>query len=144
MPAPRSVATDLRRWAAGTHETEAAVELLLRACRGRLVDPHWPWIGRLPSGRYRLNPAAIQRCRGMYGGELRVLAVAQALLTAGPLWHPAGVLTGLNRADLTLVLAAFSHAAGSHEDVEPHADGGRNTRPLGPVVPWPKTQGRAA
>ena len=49
------------------------------------------------------------------------------------------IITGLDRANLHLVLAALAHAAGSHEhaDVVVGPDGlGHLTRP-GPVVAWP-------
>ena len=68
-----------------------------------------------------------------------MLAVVQALLTSGPLWHVGGVLAGLDRPTLTLVLAAFAHAAGSHEQAEAAVPGDwLSLRIVGPVVPWPE------
>ena len=42
MAGGQAVAAGLRAWAAGMYETEAAAELLIRACRGLLVDPGGP------------------------------------------------------------------------------------------------------
>lgn len=38
------IATELRNWARGCHATEAAVELLIKACGGRFVEPGQPWL----------------------------------------------------------------------------------------------------
>ena len=40
------------------------------------------------------------------GGEQRVLAIVQALADAGPLWNLGGILAGVDRDNLTLILAA--------------------------------------
>ncbi|HEV7726225.1 MAG: uncharacterized protein JWQ26_1421 [Modestobacter sp.] len=72
------------------------------------------------------------------GGELRVLRAA-ASLADGQAVDLADLTAGVDREELTLLLAALAHAAGSHEhsavvrDPEgvPHAGG-----LLGPVVSW--------
>jgi hypothetical protein len=43
------IAAELRDWARGCHLTEAAVELLIRACGGRFVDPGQPWLRTGPT-----------------------------------------------------------------------------------------------
>ena len=73
------------------------------------------------------------------GGELRLLRAAASLADGQPV-DLADLTAGVDREQLTLLLAAVAHAAGSHEhhdllrddDGSPH-DGAL----LGPVVPWP-------
>jgi hypothetical protein len=73
------------------------------------------------------------------GGELRLLRAAASLADGQPV-DLADLTAGVDRAELTLLLAALAHAAGSHEHADmagdpdglPH-DGGA----LGPVVGWP-------
>jgi hypothetical protein len=73
------------------------------------------------------------------GGELRLLRAAASLADGQPV-DLADLTAGLDRPELALLLAALSHAAGSHEhravvrDGEgvPHAGAA-----LGPVVAWP-------
>jgi hypothetical protein len=73
------------------------------------------------------------------GGQLRLLRAAASLADGQPI-DLADLTGGLDRQELALLLAALSHAAGSHEhravvrDVEgvPHAGA-----TLGPVVVWP-------
>ena len=38
------IAGELCTWARGCRSTDAAVELLIRACGGRFVDPGQPWL----------------------------------------------------------------------------------------------------
>ena len=73
------------------------------------------------------------------GGQLRLLRAAAGLAEGQPV-DLADLTAGLDRAELTLLLAAFAHAAGSHEDHAVIRDGGGARRagpPLGPVVAWP-------
>jgi hypothetical protein len=73
------------------------------------------------------------------GGQLRLLRAAASLADGQPL-DLADLTAGVDRVELTLLLAAVAHAAGSHEhhlavrndDGPPHEG-----PPLGPVVPWP-------
>ena len=73
------------------------------------------------------------------GGELWLLRVAAGLADGQPV-DLADLTAGVDRAELTLVLAALAHAAGSHEQSDvvrddeglPHAGA-----PLGPVLAWP-------
>ncbi|MCZ2825399.1 MULTISPECIES: hypothetical protein [unclassified Modestobacter] len=67
---------------------------------------------------------------GGSGGQLRLLRAAASLAEGQPL-DLADLTAGLDRAELVLLLAALSHAAGSHE----HDDG--DGASVGPVVPWP-------
>jgi hypothetical protein len=136
MTGGAGVAAGLRAWAAGMYETEAAAELLIRACRGLLVNPGRPWIQSSRSG-YWLDTDALGSA-AVSAGERRVLAVVQALATAGPLWNVGGVLAGLDRSQLALVLASLAHAGGSHEQVHVTVtETGLSFEPLPALVPWP-------
>ncbi|WP_222192586.1 hypothetical protein [Modestobacter italicus] len=73
------------------------------------------------------------------GGELRLLRAAASLADGQPV-DLADLTAGVDRAELTLLLAAVAHAAGSHEQADEARgpdglvlDGGL----LGPVVAWP-------
>ena len=81
------------------------------------------------------------------GGERRVLLVAASLAGGVPV-DLSDAVSGLDRANLSLVLAALSHANGSHEHAEfvgeaEQPGGPLVVRPgsprltLGPVHPWP-------
>jgi hypothetical protein len=133
------VGAGLREWARGLYAVEAAVELLLRAFGGRFASPGCGWVVVDASGdRVWLDVEAMD-AGWASGGEQRVLAVVEALAGGDPLADLPGLLAGLDRTNLVLVLAAFSHAAGAHEHGGPVAvDGTWNpsTRP-GPVVAWP-------
>ena len=134
------------QWSAGWLALEAAVELLIRACEGRFADPGNPWILQDKPGRpYWLDAAAIsQNSSGLSGGERRVLAVVQALATGCGVWDLGGVLAGLERRQLALVLAAMAHAGGSHEHVDVTVTAhGLSWQPVGSLFPWPNDPARA-
>jgi hypothetical protein len=137
------VVAGLRGWAAGSYADEAAVELLARAFGGRFASLAYPWVRRGDSGRPWLDPARFVDATGVYsGGEQRVLSVVEALTGGRPVPDLPGVLAGVDRPTLALVLAAFSHAAGAHEHQETShgAQGLLFSRP-GPVVAWPAVVG---
>ena len=72
-------------------------------------------------------------------GQLRLLRAAAGLADGQPV-DLADLTAGVDREELTLVLAALAHAAGSHEHAEVvrSDDGSGDARlALGPVVPWP-------
>ncbi|MCZ2830002.1 hypothetical protein O2W14_14275 [Modestobacter sp. VKM Ac-2986] len=74
------------------------------------------------------------------GGERRLLRAAASLAEGQPV-DLADLTAGLDRGELTLLLAALAHAAGSHEhhDVLRDGDGLSQDGPLlGPVVAWPQ------
>lgn len=128
----------LRAWAGGVYATEAAVELLVRSFGGRFADPSQPWI-RHRLGGYWLDTDALAEMSGaLSSGQSRVLAVVQALAANRPLADLGDVLAGLDRENLVLILAAFSHAAGSHEHALVRCDGPTASyyQP-GPIVLWP-------
>lgn len=108
----------LRQWARGIYPLEAAVELLVRAHAGRFAREGWEWI-ETHENRFTLNAERItEDTTGVLsGGERRLLHIAAALAGAAPanLYED---VPGLDRHTLDLVLAAISHAAGSHDDHE--------------------------
>jgi hypothetical protein len=131
----------LRAWAKGSYPEEAAVELLARAFGGRFADQGWPWVRSCEhSGWYWLDPDAIWTGTGtLSSGERRMLNVIAALIGGQPLTDLGGTLTGLDRRNLALVLAAFAHAAGSHEQsvlIMTGNDTATLERP-GALVAWP-------
>jgi hypothetical protein len=72
------------------------------------------------------------------GGQLRMLRAAASLADGQPV-DLADLTAGVDRQELTLVLAAIAHAAGSHEHADDLPfDGSPSARGLqGPIVPWP-------
>ena len=76
---------------------------------------------------------------GGSGGQLRLLRVAASLAEGQPV-DLADLTAGLERRELTLLLAALAHAAGSHEHREVRRDGDGVPQVgalLGPLVAWP-------
>lgn len=131
------VIADLRAWAKGVYGTEAAVELLARAFDGRFAEPGWPWI-KLDE-RAWLEPEEILEHAGVLsGGERRLLEVVASLAGVHQV-NLMDVLSGTDRDVARLVVAAVSHAAGTHEQVEVLDDpsAGAVTVQPGPVVEWP-------
>lgn len=133
--------TRLRQWAAGLLPAQAAVELVLRAFGGRFADPGLPWV-RLDGDVTWLDPDSLRdHAAVLSGGERRLLFVVASLLDEGPL-DIVDVVTGLDRANLQLVLAALAHASGSHTaTVVEHVDGTVRFSTPGPLIPWPDSQG---
>ena len=73
------------------------------------------------------------------GGQLRLLRAAASLADGQPV-DLADLTAGVDRKELTLLLAALAHAAGSHEhrSAVRDRDGAPHGGPLlGPVVAWP-------
>ncbi|GAA3630995.1 hypothetical protein [Microlunatus ginsengisoli] len=139
------VVEGLRSHARGDYAQEAGVELLVRAFGGRFTDQGWPWIqaGDRP-GWYWVDADAILANWGVLsGGECRVLAVAAALVGYGPLDELGATLSGLDRRNLELVLAAMAHAGGSHQHAGLADDNGRlRLVRLPAVIGWPDAPAR--
>ncbi|MDT0164471.1 ABC transporter ATP-binding protein [Actinotalea sp. AC32] len=133
--------TRLRQWAAGRPPAQAAVELVLRAFRGRFADPGLPWV-RVDGDVTWLDPDTLRdHAAVLSGGERRLLFVVASLLDERPL-DIVDVATGLDRENLQLVLAALAHAGGSHSStVLEHVDGAVRFSSPGPLVPWPDSEG---
>ncbi|MGI8457474.1 MAG: hypothetical protein ACR2LI_05125 [Propionibacteriaceae bacterium] len=145
-PPAAAVHASLRAWASGSYGDEAAVELLIRSFDGRFALPGWPWVApRERPGEYWLDAEAINQATGqLSGGEQRVLAVVAALADSQPLERNlADVISGVDRNNQTLILAALSHAGGAHQhnDYQRRSDGTYAISEAGALVPWPETAG---
>jgi hypothetical protein len=137
----------LRAWARGAYAEEAAVELLARAFGGRFASAGWPWVRPCDrNGWFWLDPEAIWvGSRMLSGGERRLLSVVAALVGGQPLADLGGTLAGLDRRNLELVLAAFAHAAGSHEQsLMKMTDAGPRFQRVEPLVDWPSVERMAS
>lgn len=147
MTNPRRVMDGLRASARGIYASEAAAELLIRAFHGRFASPDWLWIhegNRV--GHYWLDPESLLAYSGgLSAGERRVLSVVAALASSGSLTDMGDVLTGVDRGNLHLILTAFAHAGGSHDQVEVTIthDGYSTTR-LPALLAWPSVVEEAA
>jgi hypothetical protein len=136
----------LREWGRGWYATEGAVELLIRSFGGRFASAGQPWVRRRSSGGFWLDGDALAEHTGaLSGGEQRVLAVVRTLASGEPLTEVASILAGVDRDNLTLILAAFSHASGAHEHTATRRteDGTREFYRPGPLLPWPGDEGAA-
>ena len=130
---------DLRTLAAGDYPEEAAAEMLIRGFHGQFAAPGNPWIERGTNGRPWINFRSIPEHIDRYsGGERKFLMLAASLGDAAPV-ELGEILPGMDRHMLDLVLAAFAHAAGSHEhsSVLQNADGTTSFTRLPPLHPWP-------
>jgi hypothetical protein len=107
----------LRRWARGLYALEAAVELLARAMGGRFTQPGWPWIQPNDDpGTWWLDVTQLtdDTTGALSGGERRLLALV-ASLAGGQRVDLSDAVSGLDRENIQLVLAAIAHTAGSHQ-----------------------------
>ena len=105
------IAAELRDWAGGCHSTEAAVELLIRACGGRFVEPGQPWLRTNDRGIIRLDAQGIgQYSHAVSSGERHILALVEALALGAPLEDVGGLMASLDPYHLGLVLAVLRHA----------------------------------
>lgn len=137
----------LRDWAKGDYPQEAGIELLIRAFDSQYAQRGCPWVKPCDRpGWLWLDVATLLDHQAVCsGGQRRVLSVVAALVDDRPIADLGDILAGLDRTNLRLVLAALSHAAGSHE----HAELIRRSDelvfvPLPALVPWPDETRRAA
>ncbi|QOT19445.1 hypothetical protein [Paenarthrobacter sp. YJN-5] len=106
---------DRRSWAKGSLPLEAATELLLRGFSGRFAEPGWPWV-RTEDGRPWIDFDSVpDEIGGLSSGEQRFLMIA-ASLGGDDVRISLSDEMSLDRTLLELVLAAISHAAGTHQD----------------------------
>lgn len=136
-------ADGLRNWAAGSHAYTAAAELLIR--RAFLLNG--PWVEYNADRQWWwFNAEQVHALSGeLSGGERRLLSIAASLCDEFPI-QLGDAVQGLDRENLSLVLAAIAHAAGTHEQSEMMTeradDGGLKLLGfvnLGPLFPWPLT-----
>lgn len=147
---PDDLNHELRAWASGDLGLEAAVDLLTRAAllkryarSGSPLLGHAVWIdfddarGDLLARRLGPDEQAVVGVALALSGCASTVVVD--LSTLG------GVIARASRRTLALVLAAISHAAGTHLDTEPTVVRSLSGRPvavphprtLGPLYPWP-------
>ncbi|MCO7219512.1 hypothetical protein [Klenkia sp. PcliD-1-E] len=151
---PVDLESALLRGALGEFTAEAAVLLLANAghwlpqlAAGDLIhvetdeDDTAPPTGQVPGIAWAavtwnaINEAlAAGRIQGS-NGQVRLLHAAASLADSRPL-DLGDTASGLDRQHLQLLLAAISHAGGSHEQRDVDA-GGQPGEPLPPLVPWP-------
>lgn len=133
----------LRAWAAGSCPDAAAGELLTRAFSGRFAATGRPWIAADADGHERLDADSLRVASALSGGEHRILTLVAALVDGQPV-EIVDFVSGLDRHHLDLVLAALAHAAGSHEHTAMtlDAEGRGHLTNLGPLHPWPDSDGR--
>jgi hypothetical protein len=133
---------DLRAWAKGMYTYEAATELLLRAFNGRYADARQPWIRTDDSGKPWIDFESIpELIGGSSTGERSILLLAASIAADVPI-ALGDTVSGLDRENLQLVLAAIAHTGGSHEhsDVRTSDDGTMVLHgKLDSLYPWPRT-----
>ncbi len=155
------LAEALLRGASGMYTAEAAIRLLLAhgVWPVRLAAAHFielsdedePEEPRYAGVGWRHAVAALDAgtLTGGSGSDNRVLRIAASLSELGVPVDLADAVTGLDRRNLALVLAALSHANGSHEHKDYAAERPADGRPvvitadnpvleLGPVFGWPQ------
>ena len=137
------VVEQLRTGARGSLPLEASVELLARAFDGRFARADQPWIRIEPSGATWLDDQFLAASlAGLSGGERRVLTVVAALADANSARRVdlTDIVTGIDQANLDLVLAALAHASGSHQHARlvPAGHGSSaHLEPLTTLHAWP-------
>ena len=135
-------AEGLRAWAKGLYPLEAATELLIR---GGFAQSWRPWVLGRDHGGYWIDFTEIPvNVGGASGGERRFLLFAASLSDVVDL--PGDTLgdlvSGLDRGNVNLILAAIAHAAGTHEGsrITYDAESGRPTgfeQITESLHPWP-------
>jgi hypothetical protein len=135
----------LRAWAKGIYALEAATELLIRGFGGKFAQPGNPWVGYDPthgSGSWWIEFEKIPEETGaLSGGERRFLDLVASLGADVPV-AMGDILSGMDRTNLVLAMAAMSHASGAHEHsgLRISEDGQRMIRDsslTGALVAWP-------
>jgi hypothetical protein len=105
------IASELRNWARGCNSIEAAVELLIKACGGRFVEPGQPWLQTDNRGITWLDAQTIALySHAVSSGERHILALVEALALGKPLEDVGGLMASLEPSHLDLVLAVLRHA----------------------------------
>ena len=111
------VIAGLRTWASGTPTTEAAVDLLIQMDLVRLRWVHSADMDRLHRLDVSTLVADLAAASTLSSSERKVLAIVASLAGGQPAdFSLAGVLRGLGRTHLELILAAIAHAGGQVDD----------------------------
>ena len=144
---PTSHFERLRSCARGDHGKEAATELLIRSFGGLYATIGHPWIHIDNPDRAHIDFDEL--ARRLHAGGTWSAAEHRLLTLAASLGADDGFLRdnvpNLTRDHLALMLAAISHAGGSHEhtpvpvffDSTGHPHRNPDRQRLGPLYPWP-------
>ena len=103
--------------------------MLIRGFDGRFADPGCPWVHPTASGHWIDFDSIPAQFGALSGGEQRFLQIAAALNDGDVEVNLGRCLAGLDRKHVHLVLAAVSHAAGTHQHSHPT---GNRTEPSDP------------
>jgi hypothetical protein len=111
------LASELRNWARGAPWAQAAVELLVKGVRGRLVYRGAPWIQQLGTGAdgrlyARIDPEKLIGQAGPLSSGERLVAKVVANLLDDETLVPLGDLGRLDPGEARIVLGALRQAAG--------------------------------
>ncbi|MGS0686526.1 hypothetical protein ACVBEQ_15500 [Nakamurella sp. GG22] len=131
----------LRSWAKGINGLEAATELLIRGFDGRFTNPSCPWVHPTASGHWIDFHSIPAQINALSGGEQRFLQIAAALDDGNVEVNLGRCLAGMDRKHVHLVLAAVSHAAGTHQHSQliSGPDGIISIDRLGSIYGWEQT-----
>jgi hypothetical protein len=127
---------------------EAATELLIRGFGGKFAAPGNAWVHTSAEAQGPgqvsawIDFASIPEEAGVLsGGERRFLLLAASLAEDVPV-SLGDLVSGLDRENLDLLLAAIAHAGGSHQhsDIRISADGSMSLGKgyLDSLHPWPQ------
>lgn len=105
-----SIKSGLIAWASGDRARDAGVQLLIR--NGRALSENAPWFVEHSSGTVSVDVGILSsETRGYSSGEIAVIDIACSLLGGQPI-DLSEAAARLGHADLRLVLAAVTEAAG--------------------------------
>lgn len=139
MTTTTTAADRVRAWARGLYPLEAGAELLIRAHR---VYDGAPWVVDTdnPDRAYIDTEKLLYESGAWSGREQRLVRIAASLLDSDHTVDLHEDVSGLDRANLTLVLAAIAHAGGSHQHsgIERNSDGTSSVLLLDTLFPWPQ------
>ena len=138
MKTTSEIVEGVRAWAKGVYPVEAGVELLIR--QGRAIYSGAPWLYDYGESVTVDVDELLAESGSWSGGEQRVIRIAASLL-GGDRVDLNDDVSGLDRTNLALVLAAIAHANGSHEHSELrfNADGTPQGFDAAPsLYPWPE------
>lgn len=139
MKTQSEVVEGVRGWAKGICPLEAGVELLIR--QGRGIYAGAPWLYDYGDRVVVDVDELLDGIGAWSGGEQRVARIAASLI-GGERVDLNEDVSGLDRNNISLVLAAIAHANGSHEHSEIRYDNDGTPQGfdrLPSLYPWPQS-----
>lgn len=124
---------ELRNWATGMYPTVAATELLIRSGRAYAGAP---WIKESNEQHWIDFDSIYDQIGGLSGGEQRIMEIVASLGGQHQIVLQ-DTISGLDRTNAELALAAISHAAGHHEGGRTIRDGKWVTVDPSAIYEWP-------